>query len=371
MMKFPIFFVIHLGLSLVGFVLSFLLLHSFFVVVVAHIVVFLAMVFHDFPWGSNLAPWDVALSQQDFNLRVAACDRLNTLKESVSFALCSFWDTGKVREAYQNADWSGGSIGLNIEKLGKIEPTKADYGLINVSQSAVVTFRGKQSEATWSFSADPADRKNVWQVFAEKRKVRDQEGVVNPSEQPVEIDQRAMMHWSRHGEWVFVDGFGSGTTLVAALRSGRSAVGTEPDPRQFQAAVLRLQDFVARAIKEDEADMRTRLEEERLKKKKAKNAREKQILDAKTKKQEARKKKVRSSSWTHFCFREQRRLLSHLLLHLFQPLQLLRKFFIMDISFALARPPQLFLRLTTKLRRLPPLVAHHRSFLFVFSSYVF
>ena len=145
------------------------------------------MVFHDFPWGSDLAPWDVELSQQDYNLRVAACDRLNTYNESVSFALCSFWDTGKVREAYKQADWSGGSIGLSIEKLGKIELTKADYGLINVSQSAVISFRGKQSEATWSFPADPADRKNAWHVFAEKRKVRDQEGVVNPSEHPLRL----------------------------------------------------------------------------------------------------------------------------------------------------------------------------------------
>lgn len=168
-------------------------------------VLFLAMIFHDFPWGARLAPWDVKLSQQDFNLRVSACDRLNTYKDSVSFALCSLWDAGMVKSAYEHSDWKGGSIGLTIKKLGKIEPTKVDYGLINVANHAVVTFKGRQSEATWSFTPDPSDRENVWEVLTEKRKRVDQHGVVNPSEQPLEIDQRAMMHWSRHGEWVFVD----------------------------------------------------------------------------------------------------------------------------------------------------------------------
>jgi hypothetical protein len=47
------------------------------------------MMFHDFPWGHNKAPWDVRLTQEEFNLRIAAADQLNTNPGVLSFSLCS------------------------------------------------------------------------------------------------------------------------------------------------------------------------------------------------------------------------------------------------------------------------------------------
>ena len=41
--------------------------------------------------------------------------------------------------------------------------------------------------------------------------------VINPAEQPTDVDRRAMEHWSGMKDWIFCDGFGSGTTLIAAL----------------------------------------------------------------------------------------------------------------------------------------------------------
>ena len=253
-----------------------------------------AMIFHDFPWGEGtpIAPWDVRLTQNEFNTRIKAVHRLNTGEHTVSFALCSAWDTDRVRTAYESAGWTGKSLRVYVEKLGKLEMTKQQYGLTNDGQDCVVTFKSRQSSAYWNFSqTDPDDRKQTWQEYTEKHKYKDQSGVVvNPSEQPLGIDQRAMQHWSRFAEWIFCDGFGSGTTMVAALRAGRSAVGTEPDQRQFRAATRRLQEFIARAVKEGKKEIREKMAEERLEKKSRKTTQEAQKLKAKLKKRLERKK---------------------------------------------------------------------------------
>ena len=128
-----------------------------------------------------------------------------------------------------------------VDKVNKMEKTKQAYGLIEHCQPAVVSFKGPQGESCWNFTDDPDERKQRWPVVAQKTKLKDDAGnLINFSEQPLEIDFRAITHWSRMGDWVFVDGFGTGTSFVAALRAGRHAVGTEPDPVQFEAAVNRL-----------------------------------------------------------------------------------------------------------------------------------
>jgi DNA modification methylase len=220
------------------------------------------MIFHDFPWGHGIAEWDHRLTVEEFRLRISAVNRLNSFRDTISFALCSHWDVDRIKEAYEAVGWTGGSLHLTVVKLNKMEPTKTGYGLINVTNTAVVTFRRGQGNAYWNFPTEPADqRHNVWHLFAEKAKVKDQDGVVNPSQQPIEIDQKAIQHWSQHGSWVFVDGFGSGTTLIAALRSGRSAVGTEPDHRQFVAARSRMQEMCAQLERESEQDFKLKQKE--------------------------------------------------------------------------------------------------------------
>jgi DNA modification methylase len=129
---------------------------------------------------------------------------------------------------------------------------------MNVTEPAVVSFKRAQGESYWNFPTIPVeDRHNVWFTAPEKSKLKDELGViVNPSQQPLHIDAKAMTHWSLNGSWVFSDGFGSGTTLVAALKSGRSAVGTEPDPRQFAAARERLVEEITKLEQETASEVR-------------------------------------------------------------------------------------------------------------------
>ena len=68
----------------------------------------------------------------------------------------------------------------------------------------------------------------------------------------MDVDRRAMEHWSAMGDFVFCDCFGSGTTLIAALEVGRSfCVGTEPD-HSWEAAGQRLDHEIMSYIEFDD-----------------------------------------------------------------------------------------------------------------------
>lgn len=244
------------------------------------------MTFHDFPWGAGVADWDQKrLEQQDFDLRVGAVNSLNTGKNTVSFALCSIWDTDRVRQAYLNAGWAGGSLGIHVEKVGKHQQTKGSYGLISNAATAIVSFKGRQSDAYWNFEVEPAGRTSVWSIYVEKRRTKNHAGEdANPAEQPVGLDAKAMYHWSQQGDWVFADGFGSGTTFVAALQVGRSCVGTEPDPIQFEAARDRLSEQIRRRIEADQREFNEQRREQELEARELRLVKEQKLVKLKKKK---------------------------------------------------------------------------------------
>ena len=105
-----------------------------------------------FPFGVPVSP----TGPEEAVLRIGAMHSMNTGKDAVSFALASGWDLDRVRQAFLNAGWTGGSLLLSIEKEGKHQQTKGSHGLIGTTASAVVTFKGRQSDAYWNFDVDPA-----------------------------------------------------------------------------------------------------------------------------------------------------------------------------------------------------------------------
>ena len=225
----------------------------------------LAMNFHDFSWGSGIAHWDQkALSQSEFNLRISAVSQLNNNPSAVSFSLCNVFDIANVRDAHHNAGWTGGEYNLYIDKTNVVDPTQEKAGLITRTNAALVSFRGPQSEAVWCFASDRSDRSQRWRTKAVLQKHRGLDGqVINPAEQPTDVDRRAMEHWSGMKDWIFCDGFGSGTTLIAALECGRSIVGTEPDERQWESACARLDAQISNCLRFDDQQARRAAEQQR------------------------------------------------------------------------------------------------------------
>jgi DNA modification methylase len=86
----------------------------------------------------------------------------------------------------------------------------------------------------------PANVTDLWAV----KKVNPQ-NMIHLTEKPVELAERAMQYSSRPGEHVLDLFGGSGSTLVAAERTGRTAYLMELDPLYADVIVQRYEDFTA------------------------------------------------------------------------------------------------------------------------------
>src|SRR5690606_9412332 len=85
-------------------------------------------------------------------------------------------------------------------------------------------------------------RSNVWRYAGVNTfgADRDEALAMHPTVKPVRLVADAILDCSRRGD-VVLDGFaGSGTTLLAAERTGRIGYGLELDPRYVDAAIRRL-----------------------------------------------------------------------------------------------------------------------------------
>ncbi len=89
------------------------------------------------------------------------------------------------------------------------------------------------------------DQSDVWQIK------KPHKNDLHPTMKPVELVERAIRNSSRPGD-VVLDSFGgSGTTMIAAEKSGRCARLIELDPKYVDVIVRRWQTFAdARAVRE-------------------------------------------------------------------------------------------------------------------------
>lgn len=72
--------------------------------------------------------------------------------------------------------------------------------------------------------------------------LRDEEGErVHPTQKPVEVMRWCIGHLPDDCHTILDPYMGSGTTLIAAMRMGRKAIGIEKEPRYFEIAVKRIE----------------------------------------------------------------------------------------------------------------------------------
>ncbi len=87
-------------------------------------------------------------------------------------------------------------------------------------------------------------RSNVWRYAGVNSfgSERDEALAIHPTVKPVRMVADAILDASKRGDLV-LDGFvGSGTTLLAAERTGRIGYGLELDPRYVDAALRRIEE---------------------------------------------------------------------------------------------------------------------------------
>jgi DNA modification methylase len=92
------------------------------------------------------------------------------------------------------------------------------------------------------------DQSDVWQIK------KPQKNDLHPTMKPVELVERALRNSSRPGAVVLDPFGGSGTTLIAAEKSGRVARVMELDPKYADVIVRRWEDFTGKKAIREAAD---------------------------------------------------------------------------------------------------------------------
>jgi DNA modification methylase len=92
------------------------------------------------------------------------------------------------------------------------------------------------------------NRSNVWQYDSANMQARKGNNVLelHPTVKPVQLVMDALLDCSNRGEIVIDSFLGSGTTLLAAERTGRICRGIELDPRYVDTAIRRWQNLTGR-----------------------------------------------------------------------------------------------------------------------------
>ena len=92
------------------------------------------------------------------------------------------------------------------------------------------------------------DQGDIWTI------TRPGDSPLHPTMKPLELVERALRNSSREGDVVLDLFLGSGTTLIAAERTGRVCYGMELDPHYAQVAVARWERFSGERAEQVDGD---------------------------------------------------------------------------------------------------------------------
>lgn len=95
----------------------------------------------------------------------------------------------------------------------------------------------------------PADVDSLWEVGRDNG--HGKQGSLHPNQKPVELPRRAIKNSTQEGEGVLDIYGGSGSTLIAAEQTNRTAYLAELDPGNVDIIVRRWQDFTKREATHD------------------------------------------------------------------------------------------------------------------------
>jgi adenine-specific DNA-methyltransferase len=105
---------------------------------------------------------------------------------------------------------------------------------------------GKNPSDFWEFLAAEWDT-GVWEI--PNVKSNHPEKTIHPCQFPVELVERCLLAMTNEDDWVLDPFSGVGSTLLAAMKNNRRAVGIDRDPEYCALAQQRIADFYAGRLK--------------------------------------------------------------------------------------------------------------------------
>jgi DNA modification methylase len=220
-----------------------------------------AMVFADPPYNVRITAWlnHGKIKHREFALasgEMSPAEFTDFLRKWMGLA-AKFSEEGSIH--FVCMDWrhigemynAGQAVFGALQNLVVWNKTNAGQGSFYRSQHELI-FVYKNGDAPHlnniELGRHGRNRSNVWTYAGVNtfRKGRLDELVVHPTVKPIALVADAIKDCSRRGDIVLDPFMGSGTTLLAAERVGRTAYGMEIDPLYVDAAIRRWQGFTKR-----------------------------------------------------------------------------------------------------------------------------
>jgi adenine-specific DNA-methyltransferase len=100
--------------------------------------------------------------------------------------------------------------------------------------------QGKNPSDLWHIALDEW-KKEVWEI--PNVKSNHPEKTIHPCQYPVELVERCVLALTNENDWVFDPFVGVGSSLIAALKHNRKAVGCEKEPQYVEIAKARIKAY--------------------------------------------------------------------------------------------------------------------------------
>lgn len=105
---------------------------------------------------------------------------------------------------------------------------------------------GKNPSDVWEFVAKEWDEE-LWDI--PNVKANHPEKTVHPCQYPIELIERCVLALTKEDDWVFDPYCGVGSSLIAALKHNRKAVGVDKEQEYIAIAKQRIEDFYTGKLK--------------------------------------------------------------------------------------------------------------------------
>ena len=105
---------------------------------------------------------------------------------------------------------------------------------------------GKNPGDKWAFVEEDWERE-LWDI--PNVKANHPEKTIHPCQFPIELVERCVLALTKENDRVLDPFAGVGSSLIAALRHSRKALGSEKEPAYANIAKQRIQDFYAGTLK--------------------------------------------------------------------------------------------------------------------------
>ncbi|MGK7924157.1 MAG: site-specific DNA-methyltransferase [Spirulina sp.] len=106
--------------------------------------------------------------------------------------------------------------------------------------------KGKNPSDYWEIIRQDWERE-VWDI--PNVKAKHPEKTIHPCQYPIELVERCILALTNEGDWVFDPYMGVGSSLIAALKHDRKAVGSERELKYMEEAIARIRAYFDGTLK--------------------------------------------------------------------------------------------------------------------------